>query len=91
MATCRSPAERYALIRRDLTEVLGEDRLKEVLETRDAVVYWETAPTRRESLCSRLEASLTSSHDSDSAIVRCAHQDLRPPQRRCPRQGPPRQ
>lgn len=45
----RSPAERYSLIRRDLTKVLGEDRLKSVLESRDAVVYWETAPARRES------------------------------------------
>lgn len=57
---CRTPEEKFKLITQDLDdgntdrsktgEVLGADRLKKVLEERDAVAYWGTAPTgRRES------------------------------------------
>ncbi|KAJ1973547.1 Tyrosine--tRNA ligase cytoplasmic [Dimargaris verticillata] len=35
------------LISRNLQEVLGEDRVREVLQTRDLKLYWGTAPTGR--------------------------------------------
>jgi tyrosyl-tRNA synthetase len=38
-------AERKALITRNLQETLGEDRIEEVLKTRDLKVYWGTATT----------------------------------------------
>merc|ERR1711990_172074 len=38
-----SPAEKKALITRNLQETLGEDRIEEVLKTRDLKVHWETA------------------------------------------------
>merc|ERR1712156_976349 len=40
-----SPAEKKALIMRNLQETLGEDRIEEVLKTRDLKVYWGTATT----------------------------------------------
>jgi len=38
-------AEKKALITRNLQETLGEDRIEEVLKTRDLKVYWGTATT----------------------------------------------
>lgn len=44
-------AERkFELITRDLQEVVGEDKLKEILKERDIKVYWGTAPTGRPHL-----------------------------------------
>lgn len=53
----RTPEEKFKLITQDLDdgntdrsktgEVLGADRLRKVLEERDAVAYWGTAPTGR--------------------------------------------
>merc|ERR1712110_355579 len=40
-----SPAEKKALITRNLQETLGKDRIDEVLKTRDLKVYWGTATT----------------------------------------------
>jgi len=40
-----SQAEKKALIQRNLQETLGEDRIEEVLKTRDLKVYWGTATT----------------------------------------------
>lgn len=37
--------ERYGLISRNLQEVLGEERIKDVMKTRDLKVYWGTATT----------------------------------------------
>ncbi|KAF6034101.1 YARS [Bugula neritina] len=37
--------EKYALISRNLQEVLGEDKIKAVLKERDLKVYWGTATT----------------------------------------------
>jgi len=49
MAVCNgnqlSVAEKKALITRNLQETLGEDRIEEVLKTRDLKVYWGTATT----------------------------------------------
>jgi tyrosyl-tRNA synthetase len=38
-------AEKKALITRNLQETLGEDRIEEILKTRDLKVYWGTATT----------------------------------------------
>lgn len=40
-----SPDEKFQLITRNLQEVLGEERLKEVLKERELKVYWGTATT----------------------------------------------
>ena len=40
-----SPEEKLALIQRNLQETLGEDRIKEILKTRDLTLYWGTATT----------------------------------------------
>ena len=40
-----SVAEKKALIVRNLQEYLGEDRMEDVLKTRDLKVYWGTATT----------------------------------------------
>ncbi len=40
-----SPPEKKALIARNLQEVLGDDRIDEVLKTRDLKIYWGTATT----------------------------------------------
>ncbi len=40
-----SASEKKALITRNLQETLGEDRVDEVLKTRDLKVYWGTATT----------------------------------------------
>lgn len=40
-----SAAEKKALILRNLQEALGEDRIDEVLKTRDLKIYWGTATT----------------------------------------------
>jgi tyrosyl-tRNA synthetase len=41
---------KFELITRDLQEVVGEDKLKEILKERDIKVYWGTAPTGRPHL-----------------------------------------
>ncbi|XP_059412597.1 tyrosine--tRNA ligase, cytoplasmic [Carassius carassius] len=40
-----SPDEKFKLITRNLQEVLGEERLKEILKERELKVYWGTATT----------------------------------------------
>uniref|UniRef100_A0A9J8BWA4 Tyrosine--tRNA ligase n=3 Tax=Cyprinus carpio TaxID=7962 RepID=A0A9J8BWA4_CYPCA len=40
-----SPEEKFQLITRNLQEVLGEERLKEILKERELKVYWGTATT----------------------------------------------
>ncbi|XP_078485826.1 tyrosine--tRNA ligase, cytoplasmic [Ciona intestinalis] len=42
-----SPEEKKSLITRNLQEVLGEDKMTEILQTRDLKVYWGTATTGR--------------------------------------------
>ncbi|KAJ2778318.1 Tyrosine--tRNA ligase, cytoplasmic [Coemansia javaensis] len=42
-----SAEEKYALIVRNLQEVLGEEQLKATLAERDVKLYWGTAPTGR--------------------------------------------
>jgi len=42
-----SPAEKHALITRNLQEVLGDERLKAILQERDLRLYWGTATTGR--------------------------------------------
>ncbi|KAI9018397.1 tRNA synthetases class I-domain-containing protein [Hyaloraphidium curvatum] len=42
-----TPDEKYALIARNLQEVLGESEIKKVLQDRDLRMYWGTAPTGR--------------------------------------------
>ncbi|KAI8998148.1 tRNA synthetases class I-domain-containing protein [Gaertneriomyces semiglobifer] len=39
--------EKYALINRNLQEVLGAEQIKKILQERDLKVYWGTAPTGR--------------------------------------------
>ena len=39
--------DKKALIKRNLQETLGEDRIEEVLKTRDLKIYWGTATTGR--------------------------------------------
>ncbi|KAM3857924.1 tyrosine--tRNA ligase, cytoplasmic isoform 2-T2 [Diretmus argenteus] len=45
MAEQLSPDEKFHLITRNLQEVLGEDKLKQVLQERELKVYWGTATT----------------------------------------------
>merc|ERR1711936_859246 len=40
-----TPADKKALITRNLQETLGEDRIDEILKTRDLKIYWGTATT----------------------------------------------
>ena len=40
-----SQVEKKALIQRNLQETLGDDRIDEVLKTRDLKIYWGTATT----------------------------------------------
>ena len=40
-----SPEEKLDLIKRNLQEVLGEDKIKQILKERDVKVYWGTATT----------------------------------------------
>ena len=40
-----SPTEKMKLITKNLEEVLGEDRIAEVLKQRDLKIYWGTATT----------------------------------------------
>ncbi|KAG5872888.1 Tyrosine--tRNA ligase [Gonioctena quinquepunctata] len=40
-----SPEEKYELISRNLQEVLGEEKIKEILKERDLKLYWGTATT----------------------------------------------
>jgi tyrosyl-tRNA synthetase len=48
MAEASLPAnDKFALITRNLQEIIGEDRLKKILEERDLKVYWGTATTGR--------------------------------------------
>jgi tyrosyl-tRNA synthetase len=44
-ASSLSVDEKYALITRNLQEVIGEDRIKNVLRERDLRIYWGTATT----------------------------------------------
>merc|ERR1711872_237222 len=39
--------EKKALIKRNLQEVLGEERIDEIMKTRDLKIYWGTATTGR--------------------------------------------
>ncbi|GFU20917.1 tyrosine--tRNA ligase, cytoplasmic, partial [Nephila pilipes] len=41
----KSPDEKIHLIKRNLQEVLGEDKLIEILKERDVKIYWGTATT----------------------------------------------
>uniref|UniRef100_A0A2C9JL91 Tyrosine--tRNA ligase n=1 Tax=Biomphalaria glabrata TaxID=6526 RepID=A0A2C9JL91_BIOGL len=41
----KTPEEKLALMKRNLQEVLGEDKIVEILKTRDLKVYWGTATT----------------------------------------------
>uniref|UniRef100_A0A8C6SMQ5 Tyrosine--tRNA ligase, cytoplasmic n=1 Tax=Neogobius melanostomus TaxID=47308 RepID=A0A8C6SMQ5_9GOBI len=45
MAGQLSPDEKYDLITRNLQEVLGEEKLKQILQERELKVYWGTATT----------------------------------------------
>ena len=45
-----APEKKYELITRDLQEVVGEEKLKELLKERDLNVYWGTAPTGKPHL-----------------------------------------
>ena len=38
-------AEKLSLITRNVEEVLGEEKVVEILKTRDLKLYWGTAPT----------------------------------------------
>lgn len=40
-----TPEEKLALIKRNLQEIIGEDRLLEILKQRDVKIYWGTATT----------------------------------------------
>jgi len=40
-----TPAEKKELMKRNLQETLGEDRIDEILKTRDLKIYWGTATT----------------------------------------------
>ncbi|BFZ10261.1 hypothetical protein BsWGS_13299 [Bradybaena similaris] len=42
-----TPEKKLSLIKRNLQEVLGEDKLVEILKTRDIKIYWGTATTGR--------------------------------------------
>ena len=42
-----SPEEKKELMKRNLQEVLGEDRIDEILKIRDLKIYWGTATTGR--------------------------------------------
>jgi tyrosyl-tRNA synthetase len=39
------PEEKFSLITRDLQEVVGEEKIREVIKERDLKIYWGTAPT----------------------------------------------
>lgn len=53
---CRTAAEKYELVTQNLAEVLGGEQLKAILEERDLIAYWGTAPTgRRESATTLLQ------------------------------------
>lgn len=45
MGDSLSPEEKLSLITRNLQEVLGEEKLKEILKERELKVYWGTATT----------------------------------------------
>lgn len=45
MGDALSPEEKLHLITRNLQEVLGEEKLKEILKERELKVYWGTATT----------------------------------------------
>eukprot|EP00002_Diphylleia_rotans_P009081 TRINITY_DN1909_c0_g1_i1.p1 TRINITY_DN1909_c0_g1~~TRINITY_DN1909_c0_g1_i1.p1 ORF type:complete len:554 (+),score=163.79 TRINITY_DN1909_c0_g1_i1:54-1715(+) len=44
-ASAATPEQKHALITRNLAEVLGEEKMKEILAQRDLRIYWGTAPT----------------------------------------------
>ena len=46
-ASALTTADKHDLIVRNLQEVLGNDRLRKILEERDLKVYWGTATTGR--------------------------------------------
>ena len=39
------PEEKFKLITENLQEVVGEEKLKEIIKKKDLKVYWGTAPT----------------------------------------------
>nr|ALQ33890.1 tyrosyl-tRNA synthetase isoform 2 [Homo sapiens] len=43
MGDAPSPEEKLHLITRNLQEVLGEEKLKEILKERELKIYWGTA------------------------------------------------
>ncbi|KAG9493003.1 hypothetical protein GDO78_001110 [Eleutherodactylus coqui] len=45
MGDCLNPEGKVQLITRNLQEVLGEDKLKEILKERELKIYWGTATT----------------------------------------------
>ncbi|XP_029475014.1 tyrosine--tRNA ligase, cytoplasmic [Rhinatrema bivittatum] len=45
MGETLSPAEKYSLITRNLQEVLGEQKLQEIVQQRELKIYWGTATT----------------------------------------------
>ncbi|XP_030073576.1 tyrosine--tRNA ligase, cytoplasmic [Microcaecilia unicolor] len=45
MGEMLSPAEKYSLITRNLQEVLGEQKLQEIVQQRELKIYWGTATT----------------------------------------------
>ena len=45
-----TPEEKYNLITNKLQEVVGEEKIKEVLKKRDLKIYWGTAPTGKPHL-----------------------------------------
>ncbi|GAA5835234.1 hypothetical protein JCM11251_006652 [Rhodosporidiobolus azoricus] len=50
VASKLTPAEKFALITQNLAETLGAEQLQKLLEERDAICYWGTAPTGRPHL-----------------------------------------
>lgn len=43
-------AQKFELVTRDLQEVVDEEKLKDILKTRDLKIYWGTAPTGKPHL-----------------------------------------
>lgn len=40
-----TPNQKYEIITKNLQEIVGEDKIKEILKDRDLKIYWGTAPT----------------------------------------------
>ena len=45
VSSTMTPAEKKELMKRNLQETLGEERIDEILKTRDLKIYWGTATT----------------------------------------------